>query len=232
VFDRRLRLLVMDAVERIEVAVRSQLAFEHAHKYGDPFAYAETSTSLPNITSDRRSEFLGKIRTEKIRSHETFVRHFTNRYGDTHGYLPVWMAAEIMSFGGVLTFYNGCEEDIKQKLASTFGIPALVLGSWMLTLNTVRNICAHHGRLWNRVLGTTPLIPRVNRYPDWHRPYSVPNNRTFVVLTICRYSLGKVAPQSRWAERLKDLLNEFPDIPIRDMGFPENWIESPIWNNV
>jgi abortive infection bacteriophage resistance protein len=57
VFDRRLRLLVMDAVERLEVAVRSQLAYHHAHQHG-PFAYASEIASLPKLRPSEYQEFV------------------------------------------------------------------------------------------------------------------------------------------------------------------------------
>ena len=74
-----------------------------------------------------------------------------------------------------------------------------------------------------------PYVPRRKEYPDWHTPYTVPNDRVFVVLTICRYCLRRIAPQSRWPECLGTLLSDFPNVPIAQMGFPANWKESPLW---
>jgi abortive infection bacteriophage resistance protein len=136
VFDRRLRLLVIDSIERIEVAVRARLAYEHAHAYG-PFAYAEDSAALPKLTSARRATFLAHVKEEASRSRETFVDHFFNKYGNFHQNLPVWEATEIMAFGTLLTFFNGSPRHVKKAVASQFGMPHQVLGSWLLTLNAV-----------------------------------------------------------------------------------------------
>lgn len=228
VFDRRLRLLVMDAIERIEVAVRSLLAYHHAHQHG-AFAYAEDPTSLPKMKPDKHSEFLLRVVDETKRSKETFVRHFKLKYGDRHTCLPVWMATEIMAFGTVLSFYRGAPHQVKQKVATTFGLPAFVFESWLLTLTVVRNICAHHGRLWNRENGVKPVIPRLEEYSDWHVPVRVRNDRLFAIMTICRHCLARIAPQSAWANRWKALLAEFPDIPLNTMGFPADWEQSRIW---
>ena len=227
-FDRRLRLLVMDAIERIEIAVRSQLAYHHAHLHG-AFGYAVDPTSLPKLAGDRHAVFVGRVREETGRSHERFVRHFAERYGDTHQDLPVWMATEVMSFGTVLTFYRSAPHQVKRAIADVFGMPDMVFSSWLLTLNTVRNICAHHSRLWNRESGVKPLMPRVREYPDWHAPVVIENNRIFAVLTICRHCLARVAPQSNWAIRMGNLFREFPAIPQGEMGFPANWKACPIW---
>jgi len=91
----------------------------------------------------------------------------------------------------------------------------------------VRNICAHHSRLWNRELGIKPLIP--DKMPEWHAPISIPNNKVFGVLSICIYMLNRVAPNSQWKQRLKDLLAEYPLIPLNEMGFINDWEKHSIW---
>lgn len=228
-FDRKLRLLVMDGIERIEVAVRTLLAFHHSHASG-PFAYAQDSASLPNLSPVKLTEFTQKIHSDMCRSGEKFVKHFRVNYGDCHTYLPIWMAVEIMNFGDIVTLYRGASENIRKLVAYPFRVPDKVFDSWLLTLNAVRNICAHHGRLWNRELGIKPKIPRDGVYPDWHRPVRVLPERVFSVLTICRHCLRQVAPQSKWPNRLLHLLDENTSIPTRSMGFPEDWRKCPIWH--
>jgi len=227
-FDRRLRLLVMDAIERIEVAVRTQLTYHHAHEHG-PFAYATDPAALPKLSSDEFARFVERVREEIGRSKDTFADHFRSKYGDSHEFLPAWMLAEVMTFGTMLTLYRGSSKKVKQSVADIFHMPEAVLGSWLLTLNAVRNICAHHGRLWNREMGVKPFIPRINDYPAWHTPVKVLNNRVFGVLTICKWSLDRIAPQSRWGDRIETLLSDSPTIPTLSMGFPSNWQQCPIW---
>ncbi len=228
VFDRRLRLLTMDAIERIEISVRSQLAYHHAHAHG-PFGYATDQASMPKLNAANFRRFVEHVEEEKARSRETFVEHFSKKYGSDHEQLPVWMATEVMSFGTVLTFFRGSSSQVKRSVAAAFGMPHTVFDSWLLTLNTIRNICAHHSRLWNRILGVKPLIPRVAQYPHWHHPVAVSNNRMFAALTICQHCLRQIAPQSHWAGRVRSLLCSLPAIPWSDMGFPPNWQQCPIW---
>jgi abortive infection bacteriophage resistance protein len=230
VFDRRLRLLLLDAIERIEIAVRSQLAYHHAHAFG-LFAYATDTNALPGAGGRGRSTFLQKLQTEINRSKDTFVKHFKQKYGDQHHHLPVWMAVEIMAFGSVLSFYRGSPHRIKKTIAHHFAMPDTVFSSWLLTLNTVRNICAHHGRLWNREIGTAPSVPRQADYPQWHAPEPFPSKRLFMALSICKWCVDRVAPQSRWADRARQLLADYPAIPRKEMGFPANWERSPIWSD-
>jgi abortive infection bacteriophage resistance protein len=162
-------------------------------------------------------------------SKEVFVAHFRNQYGGDHTYMPVWVATEIMTFGNVLTMYQGAPNPIKMKIAAPLGIHDAVLSSWLLALNTIRNICAHHSRLWNRKLGNMPMIPKQKNDPNWHVPIVVGNDRVFGVLTILKYCLDRIAPQSSWSERLFELLDSYPEIPLSSMGFPQNWKSCPIW---
>ena len=226
-FDRRLRLLVMDAIERVEVSVRTSLVYHLSHAHG-PFSYTNY-LYVPNIASAVHKKFLEKIVIETEHTKEIFVGHFKDKYGDSHPHLPLWMAAEVMTFGMLLTLFRGIAKPIKQTIAREYKIPDIVLESWLTALNGVRNICAHHGRLWNRELGYKPLLPRQRKYPGWHVPVEVRNNRTFVILTILKYLMNLIAPQSSWTNRFEKLLAEYPGIPLRPMGFPENWMECPIW---
>lgn len=224
-FDRKLRLLVLDAIDRVEIAVRTGLAYRHCHAYG-PFGYLKTS-SLPGLDIGDFNRFQGKLKDELRRTQEAFVTHFKGKYGDVHPDLPLWMAAELMSFGMVFTLFRGMEKTIKRPVAAEFGVAFKVMESWLSTLNAIRNICAHHGRLWNRVLGVKPLIPAKD--PKWHTPAEISNDRIFGVLVILRYLLGVVAPQSRWHDRLATLIVDYPDIPLHQMGFVQNWRDCPIW---
>jgi len=230
VFDRRLRLCVMDALERLEVYFRGQLAYQFAHQFKCPFAYADDPAALPNLRSDRRNRFLTMLSDDLNSSKEVFVEHFRNQYGIDHPYMPVWVATEIMTFGHVLTMYQGAPDSIKRNIAIPLGIHDRVLGSWLLSLNTIRNICAHHSRLWNRKLGTKPMIPHLKNDPSWHLPVAVGNDRVFGVLTILKYCMSRIAPQSSWSDRITELLNCYPEIPLKSMGFPNAWKSCPIWS--
>ena len=229
VFDRQFRLLEMDAIERVEIALRTQLVNQHTLKYG-PFGYLDRA-NLPNMSADQHRTFLEKIRTEAQQSQEGFVQHFFAKYTSETD-LPLWMACELMTFGGMLTLFRHVDTAIKRAIAAEYGIADKVLESWLLSLNYVRNICAHHARLWNRGLGIKQLaIPRAHKHPDWHSPVPIPSDRLFGVLTVLLYLLRQVAPQSHWKDRFQTLLAKHPDVPLRFMGFPDNWLDSPLWKD-
>ena len=229
VFDRKLRFILLDAIERFEIFMRSQIAYWHSHAHG-PFAYAEDRTSLPKPNDEMYAEYLEAVKRETEQSkRQTFVEHFRAKYGDCHEFLPIWMATEVMNFGTIKTLFDSSSNEVKQNIVSPLELPFKVVSSWLLAMNAGRNICAHHSRLWNKELGVKPSVPLRRDYPDWHAPETPNTGRVYALLTFCRYSLKRIAPQSRWHERLQRLIAAHPEIPLNEMGFPANWEQSPIW---
>jgi abortive infection bacteriophage resistance protein len=228
-FDRRLRLLVMDAIERIEITLRTALSYWHAHEHG-PFAYVDNPASLPKLTGKYLAEFIERVteETERGKHNEDFAKHFQRKYGDSHAHLPLWMATEVMTFRTVLTLFQSCSHRVKKNVADVFGMPDSVFSSWLLTLNAVRNVCAHHGRLWNRTV-IAPTIPTGKNYRIWNTPVLIKHDRMFAVLTMINYCVDKIASDDSWASRFNALFADHPHVPIKYMGFPDNWKTSPLW---
>jgi len=227
-FDRQLRLLVMDAIERVEVAVLRTLMVEHhARKYG-PFGYRDAKNFRPEFAGVAHQRMVDEIDQTASRSREPLVDHFRTKYYSETG-LPLWMAAEVASFGTLFTFYRYLHLSEQKHVSSKLGLPANVLQSWLFCLNYIRNLRAHHSRLWNRELGIRPLVPDRKNLTEWHVPMTPDNRRTFAVLTLLKWLLRRIAPQSQWADRLHGLLKNYPDIPLNLAGFPSAWDSSPIW---
>ncbi len=143
--------------------------------------------------------------------------------------LALWMAAEVAGFGTLFTFYRYLHLPEEKQLSGQIGLPANVLQNWLFCLNYIRNICAHHSRFWNRELGIRTLVPDRKNLLEWHVPTTPDNRRTFAVLTLLKWLLLRIAPQSQWANRLRELLKNYPDIPLNLAGFPSAWDTSPIW---
>lgn len=222
-FDRRFRLLVLDAIERVEVHLRSRLAHELSCLQG-PSGY-EDAANLPGLTREGHAAFIEKAEASFNRSKEQFARHYRSKYSDSHPLPPYWALVETFDFGTTSKLFGACPKAVQSAIAAELGVKVPVLRSWIQTINTVRNVCAHHSRLWNRVLGFKPKIPAGDSRWTHAR---IRNDKVYVVLALLRQLLRAIAPQSDWEGRLKGLLREYPDIPLRSMGFPEDWETSEL----
>jgi len=227
-FDRKLRLLFLNAIERIEVSIfRTQLVEINTNSYG-PFGYTDQKNYNPKFIAYDLQKLLDDISEDEDRSKEEFTLRYRKKY-DEEKYLPLWMAAELMSFGQLLTLYRNQHLSIKQAISHRFKLFPQVLDSWLLTLNAVRNSCAHHNRLWNRPLPLVVRFPDQKYDPRWYVPQRMPDNRLYTALTMINYLLAYIAPFDHWKQSVIDLLVSYPSVSISAMGMPENWQESSLW---
>lgn len=227
-FDRQLRLLIMDAVERVEVAVLRTRMVEQFTLLHGPFGYSDPKNFNPKFNRLDYTRLLAEIDDSVNRSKEEFISRFRGKY-ISEPRLPLWMVAEVVTFGHLFTFYRNLHRVEQQSLSNIFNIYPPVLGSWLHTLNFIRNACAHHSRLWNRILPIQPQLPDQRNRPEWHSPVQIDNTRIFAVLTLLRYLLHFINSQSEWQSEFENLLAEYPEIPQSWMGIPSNWQDSPIW---
>lgn len=226
IFDRKLRLTVLDALERLEVAVRTAYAGEMSLVHG---AHAHLNEQLFKDQYKYRSG-LDKVEAELRRSHETFVRHYRQKYTDPT-MPPIWAVVETMSFGNLSRWIDNTDDTIvKKRIIKSLGMPNInVLERVLHTLTPVRNDCAHHSRIWNRRYTMAPPVIRKieNRFVDDQMKYYL-----FNYLVIVEYMLARINPGSGWLNRLVDLLNTLPPQRLGAMGFPEDWREREPWRGV
>jgi len=248
-FDRRLRILLLDAIERIEVAVRTRFVYHFVQAHG-PFGHLDSSNlpgfkkrplwkrcvrnfklllGLKGVEREKHCIWLAKLFNEKRRASDTFVKHFDSKYGPEHDHLPLWMACELMTCETAMQLAYSVAPDIVKLAAADFGFPDQQLLSWTKAIFTLRNSCAHHARIWNRAFGVKPSVPGKNKNPKWHIVPGFANDRVGLMLTVCHFWLGKVNPTTRWKSRLFDLFDEYPEIPVAEMGIPPNWRTHPLW---
>jgi abortive infection bacteriophage resistance protein len=180
----------------------------------------------------QRSDYqlwLAKLQNEKNRASDKFVGYFRETYGDQHDHLPLWMACELMTCETALQFAYGVDRSVIKQTAADFGFPDEQLLSWTKAIFTLRNSCAHHARIWNRVFGVKPSVPGKNKNPMWHRSPGFAYDRVGLMLTVCHHWLGKVSSTTQWKARLFSLFDEYPEIPLSEMGIPAGWRSHPLW---
>lgn len=238
VFDKRLRLLMLDGIERLEVALRTKIALLLGGQ--SPTAHREPRylrSSFVNRVSHKTGntlhlDWLRRLDKAFGDSREDFVEHFRTHYNSQ---LPIWIAIELWDFGMLSHFLKGMRATELDQIARQFGIPQQAwLPTWVRSINFVRNLCAHHCRLWNRALVDQPAPPHSGSIPLLD--HLVADNhaltRLYGTAAIIRYMLRAVNPTTTWGERLGLLVDSFPKVPglsIRHMGFPSNWQSHALW---
>ncbi|GAB3491839.1 Abi family protein [Flexivirga lutea] len=243
IFDRKLRLQVLDAMERVEVAVRaaisdrmSRAAGPHWYEDSRQFANAGVHQRLLRDVDIMVDEQLRRPRERAVGA-DTFVsalEHYVTHYGSPSR-PPTWVVFEELSLGSVRAIYGALGDTSAQgDIAASLGVRAPVLRSWLQSYQRVRNICAHHGRLWNRGLGVYPAIPK-SRAIRWLEDTDLfdrnawRRQRLYAVLVSLQTMLHTIAPGSMWAPRLNDLFLEHPTVPLSGMGVPNDWFSDPFW---
>ena len=233
-FDRHLRLLAMDALARIEVAVRALLVKFHTASNADPFAYVQHK-NLPNITAQQHASLLSHIATAIGKSKDDAdIRHFLVKYG-IRDYPPVWAMLEHVPMGAVTFYYEGLPVNVQQSLSNTFHVRPSAFVALLMTLKNARNICAHHSRFWNRHmkarisrrLGADPRLAPFVECLD--RQQSFTYTTTFTVLSLCAYCMGIIRPESEWKNRCRALLKTATPFVLRGMGAPADWESLALW---
>ena len=242
-FDRDLRLLVFDCIERIEVTIRSQMIqilsenYKNSHWQDNPDVfkspYVNKNQKLVNVYED-----IQKIIDTNCsaKNPEVFIKHYMDTYYSPKN-PPSWMCLELLTIGELSRLFVGLRQNKdKQDIASFFGLHHTVFTSWLHTLTYVRNICAHHSRLWNREFAIKPdILMKPQR--KWIGGSYDNNQRTFYFLCALKYLLWGANPNNHLTSKLDSLFQKYPKIPIRFLGIPSdkdynlfNWKAEPLWS--
>jgi abortive infection bacteriophage resistance protein len=140
------------------------------------------------------------------------------------------MTFEVISMGLLSRIYRDLKlSDAKKEIARHFKLPkAEVLESWMHSVTYVRNICAHHGRFWNRSLTIKPELLR-KASNDFPKNISPTNTKIYPFLCCLLYLLRTINPDTKFATNLQQLFAEYPNVPQQSMGFPIDWQNETFW---
>lgn len=229
-FDARLRLLIMQAIDMVEVSVRAALTYRLGHNLG-PFGYtnpASFSTFVPSKGAglpaqgfDHR-DFMVKLAREISQSKEEFVAHYRRKY-TSEVHLPIWMATELLTFGTISKMAAEVPKSTRKRLGRAYRISQSQYVSWLRCLAYVRNVCAHHGRLWNRELSLKPEL-----LEEWNVTSDVAG-RMYGVCLVLHHLLKYIHPAFQWREGLELLMDQYPGVNRAAMKFPENWKTLSPW---
>ncbi|MBR4625121.1 MAG: Abi family protein [Alphaproteobacteria bacterium] len=222
-FDKKLRLLIFNEIEKIEVAIRSAIVNIGCEMTGNPF-WITDSANFNDQNKFLRT--LDLIDAEMNRSREDFIVHFKDTYSDI--YPPSWILAELLPFGVVTNiFSNILSVRIKKRIAKKYGLQMLPFESWLTIISLTRNYCCHHARVWNKQNTIRPMLP----YHIGGAWITLPTDplRIYFNISIVKYFLNIISPQNDMRDKLMKLLSDFPNIDTAAMGFPVGWQQEPLW---
>jgi abortive infection bacteriophage resistance protein len=223
VFDRELRLLLLDAIERIEVSLRTQWAFHLSKKYG---SHAHLDKEAFNKKFEH-ADFIENLQKEIRRTSDKNIKKQAYKYEDPTP--ATWIICEVMSFGWLSRAYDAiARRSLSMDIADTYSLNATILSSFLHHITSARNICAHHSRLWNRDFTITMKLPKNGDAKLLQSFNSNAPKQLYNTLVMCAYFMDIICPNHHWKKKLKSLIEDH-NIDVTDMGFPTNWLEQPIW---
>lgn len=228
-FDRHLRLILFDAIERIEIALRTKMIYHLSVSYGGLWYLNPT---LFNDTS-RHFDLIGELQKEFNRSQEVFIKDHRARY--PHDSADAWKIMEVASMGTLSKIYKNLTPQLPEKavIAKEMGLNLhSELSSWLEAITYVRNITAHHSRLWSRNMVKKPTETIKNPIGDWFTDSLLPvqTKKPFLIISCMLYLCNQVTPGHQIKSKLLDLFSLNPTTPIYKLGFLNNWDTQPIWN--
>jgi abortive infection bacteriophage resistance protein len=239
-FDRDLRVLFFRAIDRIEVSFRTQFAYYLAKDFFVNGCYSEQLDQIFDLTLPPGAE--GKtcldkqIEGELHHSKEDFFKKFKEKYGE-HTMPPPWIVVEMLSFGLLSKCYCKLKDvRLKKQISKVYDLQPHILSNWIYHLSVVRNVCAHHGRLWNRI------IPVELRKPIKRRSHPIPSffllgdesdslcngKRPYNTILMIDDLLSFIDCNNTWRFQVKNLIHTY-GVDVKRMGFPPNWESLPFW---
>lgn len=228
-FDRELRILVFDVIERIEIGFRTKLIY-HLSNEVSPWWF-EDSTLFKN--SDEHTKALLTIDRELGQTKEIFIKEHYKKYYTDNRRPPAWKTIEVISFGVISKLYGNLKPTIRSKntIAKEVGtVNHTYLPSWLQTIAQIRNICAHHGRLWNKNLpGRPKLLPKPPY--SWLTDIPQPSEHHMLYIHLCcmKYLMNIINPENNFKNRFIELLTKYPNIDPNALGLKPNWNNEPLW---
>lgn len=224
-FDRELRLLVFNSLEKIEISFRAKLTFTLSHKY-DSFWFTYKKLFKNEAALLNSNEMFLKLYND---STEDFVIKYKRKYLNNH--LPSWMSLELTTFTHLSKIYSNLKDTAaKSQIAKSYGLPYQIFENWLLMLTYSRNICAHHSRYWNREFSIKVLKTKKELEYNWIDQTDIARNKSYIYLSIVKYLTDRVNPNNTFKTKLVDLFKKYDNIDFnKSMGFPKNWEEQKLW---
>jgi len=228
-FDRELRMIIFDVIEKIEISLRTKLIYHLSLEF-DPWWFQNPVLFQNTVELENT---LKKIGEEIKRSKETFIKEHSKKHIDDVRFPPAWKTLELTSFGSLSKIYGNLKNGVTSKntIAKDYGtVNHTFLPSWLQSIAQIRNFCAHHSRLWNRNLPGKPKL--LSKPPNsWVKDVPKESEYHFLYIHLCcmKYLLNTIQPKNSFTNCLKSILIKYPSVDPKALGFKPDWQDEPLW---
>lgn len=229
-FDKNLRLLMLDALEKIEISLRASVAYSIGQE--DPLFYKNPSFFRTEYRDTKYPEWIKKQEKKLTDSKEDCIKHNVEKYGVN---IPVWVICQTWDFGQLAWLLQMLDINKLEVICRVYGFGGYQsFLTWIRCFNELRNICAHHSRLWNRRFSFAPKKPtgKDSRAPIRWSAFFAQKERRTLFFRACgiMHFLHFLGPEIAWGDKFKSYIKKFPEQPalgitIEDLGFLSDWEE-------
>ena len=234
--DRKLRTLIHDGIERIEVAMRTRVG--ELLVFSDPLFYKSSEFFRDGFDQAAWQKTVDKRISRAFNSKNSAIRHYHSNYEQ---YYPFWVLAEVLDFADISKLFAGLKTADQQRIAEDLGFRVEIsdltknqreklkkrnpLAVWLQQLTIIRNTCAHHGRLWNKSFVPAPTTAFRTQAGFEYLPVGQ-SERIYGALIIMAHILNITSPGTSWPEKVNLLLDDSflsnPLVDHRSLGIPKN----------
>jgi abortive infection bacteriophage resistance protein len=230
-FDRELRIIVFKAIDFIETSFRTQLIYQLSLSRS-PWWFEDESLFANN---DYYLENLSKIDTELRRSKEIFITEHHKKYFDDNRRPPSWKTLEITPLGNLSKIYSNLIPSLieKNKIARFFEIANhTYFNNWIMGISQIRNLCAHHMRLWNKNLPTLfKFMPKPKGAWIVDVPPIEERRKIYSALCCIKYMLNSINKSKDITSDIENIFSTYTNIDPKAMGFKQGWNDEPLWKH-
>ena len=236
IFDQKFRRLISIAIEKIEISIKARwsqylaetLCCSHPHErkslFGDKFHNTSNATYKKLVDSYNKST-------------ELYACHYKERYPELKT-PPIWVCALLLTLGEMINWLKSLKTPAdRNAILRPYGFDEEVLLSFFTHLTSIRNICAHNGRLWNKRTKKLFIKPTAtSEIKEYFIANELDDNKLdskiYNTLLMLHLILKNIDKDFLFLSEVKDLISQNKYIDPKHMGFPENWKELNLWKTL
>lgn len=219
-FDHEMRHVLLKYIEIIEVRVKSIYAYEFTKIYGPTGYLDHNNFDNDSVYNDVMSK--AEEQKEKRLPYEAYLKHFIE---DLKEDVPFWAYVDLLTISNISFLYSISDEQLKTTVAQALGLykqSSLLLGKFMHSLTIIRNLCAHGGRLYNRLFEQKPNLSKYEKSFLIQKNGVVDNSHLYGFILVMKRLLKRKEFLEMKTE-IQALTKKYPFIEMKYYGFRNDW---------